>query len=108
MDVLWAHEGWMTPADVQAQVRRRPPLAYTTVLTILVRLWNKGMLERARAGRAFAYRPVSGRNEFAAERMHEILATSDDRAAALGHFVNEITPSEVRQLRRLLGEQPSK
>jgi predicted transcriptional regulator len=108
MDALWAHEDWMTPAEVQAKVRRRPPLAYTTVLTILVRLWEKGMLERVRQGRAFAYRPVRGRNEHAAQRMREILATADDRAAALGHFADDITASEARQLRRALGERPQK
>lgn len=102
MDALWSHGGWMTPAEVRAAVPRRPPLAYTTIMTILVRLRDKGMLQRRPVGRAFAYRPVTGRNEFAAQRMREMLGTADNPAAALGHFVHSINLAELRQLRRVL------
>lgn len=102
MDALWAHDEWMTPADVHAVLRRRPPLAYTTVMTILVRLYEKGMLERHRDGRAYRYRPFSSRDEWAAQRMHEMLENAGSRAAALGHFVHDISRAEANQLRRLL------
>lgn len=39
MMYLWAIDGPATPADVHAAVA--PELAYTTVMTILTRLWQK-------------------------------------------------------------------
>lgn len=35
---------------------RRPPLAYTTVMTVLARLHRKGLAERAAQGRGYVYR----------------------------------------------------
>lgn len=102
MAVLWSHDDWMTPSEVATRIKRRPQLAYTTVMTILVRLYDKGMLDRQRAGRAYEYRPIAGRDEWAAQRMHEVLSSAGDRSAALGHFVAEISRSEANQLRRLL------
>ena len=103
MDALWDAEGWMTPRDVHVEITTaRRPLAYTTVMTILVRLWNKGMLERQTAGRAFAYRPVSSRDEWAAQRMHDVLESSGDRLLTLNHFVDSISAKEATQLRRVL------
>jgi predicted transcriptional regulator len=107
MDALWSSSEWMTPADVRAVLKRRPALAYTTVMTILVRLWEKGMVERRREGRAYAYRPISSRDEWVALRMREMLDDAGNRAAALGHFVAEIDRAEVRQLRRLLDRDKS-
>ena len=53
MDVLWEHGAAMTPRDVHEVITTsRRQLAYTTVMTILVRLWEKGMLEREPRGRA--------------------------------------------------------
>lgn len=103
MDVLWTDDAWMTPRDVHSRVATpRRPLAYTTVMTILVRLWAKGMLDREPRGRAYAYRPVSGRDEWTAERMHELLEHSGDPVAALTHFARSMDAREAKQLRRAL------
>ncbi len=103
MDALWDGDSWMTPRDVHVAITTpRRALAYNTVMTILVRLWNKGMLERHAAGRAYAYRPVASREEWAAQRMHDMLESSDDRLLTLNHFVESISPREATQLRRVL------
>jgi predicted transcriptional regulator len=109
MDVLWDAADWVTPADVHATIAtKRRPRAYTTVMTILVRLWTKGLLERRRLGRAYAYRPVATRDEWAAHRMYEFLEAAGDRSAALSHFVDEIDGREAARLRRLLDERRSR
>ncbi len=103
MDIVWSHPAAMTPRDVHdVLARRHQSLAYTTVMTILVRLWKKGMLEREAQGRAFAYRPVASRDEWAAQRMHELLRGSGDRTAALTHFARSIDRREAAQLRKAL------
>ena len=103
MDILWASDGAMTPRDVHDVLRRRRQgVAYTTVMTILVRLWQKGMLTRDESGRAFEYAPVASRVEWTAKRMHEVLSDAGDRDAALMHFVRSIDKREAAQLRRAL------
>jgi len=77
-------------------------LAYTTVMTILVRLWRKGRVERERDGRAYAYRPLRTREEHAAARMGELLAATRDRPLALSYLVDELGPADRTQLRRML------
>ncbi|MGH9135651.1 MAG: BlaI/MecI/CopY family transcriptional regulator [Acidimicrobiales bacterium] len=61
MDVLWDRGGWLTPGEVHEVLGADRDRAYTTVMTILVRLWQNGRLERQRDGRAYAYRPVASR-----------------------------------------------
>ncbi|MGH8986661.1 MAG: BlaI/MecI/CopY family transcriptional regulator [Acidimicrobiia bacterium] len=102
MDVLWSADDWLTPADVHRRLSRRRSLAYTTVMTVLVRLNEKGVVTRRRDGRAYAYRPVQTRDEDAATRMREILAAAGDRSAALSRFLASLSPGERAQLRRLL------
>ena len=102
MAALWDDGGWLTPGDVHAVVGKRRRLAYTTVMTVLARLHQKGLLERRRQGRAFAYQPTETREEHAAERMSRLLAESGDQKLALTCFVSSMSAAERAQLRRLL------
>jgi predicted transcriptional regulator len=102
MEVLWNRGGWSTPGEVHEVLAAARPLAYTTVMTILVRLWRKGRLERQRDGRAYAYRAVQSREEHAAARMGELLHGVADRPAALSHFLQSLPPEDRVQLRRML------
>lgn len=102
MNVLWCRGGWLTPGDVHDTLREQRDLAYTTVMTILVRLWHKGRLDRQRDGRAYAYRPLQTREEYAATRMEQMLLSAVDRPTALAHFVETLDAADRDQLRRML------
>jgi len=104
LEVLWEADDWLTPGDVHAVLSKKRSLAYTTAMTILVRLWNKGTLERRREGRAYAYHPIQSREERAADRMSELLSDVGDRSAVLAHFLDALAPAERARLRRLLTE----
>lgn len=58
--VLWA-SGEATVGGVLEALNadRRRPLAYTTVMTVLVRLHERGLVTRTRHGRAYLYRAAS-------------------------------------------------
>lgn len=71
LDVLWA-QGDLAVRDVQARLSR--PVAYTTVMTTLDRLYKKGALERRRAGRAFRYSPAVTREQLRASIAGSVLA----------------------------------
>ncbi|MDA8281937.1 MAG: BlaI/MecI/CopY family transcriptional regulator [Actinomycetota bacterium] len=82
MDVLWDAGGPLTPGQVHELMSAERPLAYTTAMTILVRLWRKGRLDRQPAGRAYAYRPPRSREAYAASHMDEVLGATKDRPLA--------------------------
>jgi predicted transcriptional regulator len=71
-------------------------------MTILVRLCEKGQLERQRDGRAYAYHPVKSHEEYAAARMGRLLAIASERSVALNRFLDTIDPADRAPLRRLL------
>lgn len=95
MGVLWDHDEPLTPGDVHGLIERQHAVANTTVMTILVRLWRKGLAHRQPKGRVFAYHPVFTRDEWAAERMQEFLAEAGDRSAALSHLVSALNGKEI-------------
>ena len=105
MGVLWDQRGWLTPGEVHEVLAAKRPLAYTTVMTILVRLWQKGRLERQRDGRAFAYRALHSREEHAADAMAKLLGDVEDRPTALAHFLQSLSAADRAQLRRTLRGQ---
>ena len=71
MTVLWERrEG--TVAEVVASVGP-PPLAYTTVLTTLSTLEDKGYVVHRKQGRAFVYRPLVKRADAATSLLDTLL-----------------------------------
>ena len=100
MSRLWAADGALTPAEVRDALDGT--LAYTTVMTILGRLWEKGLAQRERRGRAYAYWPAVTEAELAAQRMRATLERTRDRESALARFVDELSARDARALRRIL------
>ncbi|MGW1283051.1 BlaI/MecI/CopY family transcriptional regulator [Streptomyces sp. NPDC002586] len=97
---LWSAHGPLTAR----QVREGLPgdLAYTTVLTILSRLYDKGMLVRHRKGRGYAYEPARDEASHTAQRMKSLLEGGSDREAVLARFVSELSQEDEQLLHQLL------
>ena len=98
--VLAAHDGPMTPGQVREALDA--DLAYTTVMTVLARLCEKGVATRRRTGRAFAYQAVLDDDEITARQMQRLLDTRNDRAAVLSRFVGTLSDDDERLLVDLL------
>ena len=71
MEILWAH-GENNVRDVVDRLGR--PLAYTTVMTTLDRLYKKGLLARRKSERAFYYSPTWSRPEWEQKRTGDFVA----------------------------------
>jgi predicted transcriptional regulator len=71
MEILWA-TGECNVRTVTDHLDR--PLAYTTVMTTLDRLYKKGLLERRKSERAFLYSPKLSRDEFTRARAGDLVA----------------------------------
>ncbi|GHB10286.1 BlaI/MecI/CopY family transcriptional regulator [Streptomyces termitum] len=88
------------------QERLGTGLAYTTVITILTRLYAKGAVSRERVGRSFEWTAVADEAGLAALRMRRVLDAESDREAVLARFVTALSPHDERLLRGLLAEGP--
>ncbi len=104
LDVLWDSTGWMTPGEVHNVLVVRRDLAYTTVMTVLSNLCDKGVLERRRDGRAFAYHPLQTREERTASTMASALGAVENRPVVLTQFVGQLSDADRAQLRRTLAQ----
>ncbi|HEV2388525.1 MAG TPA: BlaI/MecI/CopY family transcriptional regulator [Candidatus Acidoferrales bacterium] len=71
MGVLW-ERGESSVRDVVERLSR--PLAYTTVMTTLDRLFKKRLLDRRKAERAFLYSPRLSRREWERKRAGDLVA----------------------------------
>ena len=98
--VLWAADRPLTARQVLDGLPG--DLAYTTVLTILSRLYDKGMLVRRREGRGYAYAPARDEASDTAARMRTLLDRGSDREAVLARFVSELSAADEQLLQRLL------
>ena len=97
---LWQAERPVTPREVLDGTS--PDLAYSTVLTILTRLWKKGLAEREQRGRTYLYRPRLDEADYVAAAMERELHRARDQAAVLSRFVDKLPKKDVRLLRELL------
>jgi predicted transcriptional regulator len=71
LEILWEH-GECNVHDVVKRLSR--PLAYTTVMTTLDRLFKKGLLERRKSERAFLYSPRWSKGEWERKRAGDWVA----------------------------------
>ncbi|HIT76841.1 MAG TPA: BlaI/MecI/CopY family transcriptional regulator [Candidatus Avipropionibacterium avicola] len=105
MDVLWASSEPLSVRQVHAALSDDRDLAYTTVMTVLVRLSGKGLAARELDGRAWLYTAAQAREELTAEAMHSALNDDpEDRSAALVAFVEKVSPDEAEMLRKALAD----
>ena len=107
MRVAW-RVGPVTVRDVLSALNadRGRPLAYTTVMTIMGRLAEKGMLRRTRVGRADLYEPSQSAAGFlrALSRRRIRSLIEDFGELAIAEFyaeLDQVDPEQRRRLRRL-------
>jgi predicted transcriptional regulator len=101
LTVLLASDTPMTPGEVRDAVDT--DLAYTTVMTVLARLCEQGLVARERVGRAFAYTAVADQAEVTARQMRRLLETGEDRVAVLRRFLGVLSEDDERALIELIG-----
>ncbi|MEU7427950.1 BlaI/MecI/CopY family transcriptional regulator [Streptomyces sp. NPDC040750] len=102
LTALWAAGEPQSAAQVRAALPH--PLARTTVATLLIRLYEKGVIGRRPGGRGFLYFPVEDAHGLTARRMHRELDQDGDRSLVLARFIEGLSAADEAELRRLLEE----
>jgi BlaI family transcriptional regulator, penicillinase repressor len=107
MKVVWRLEK-ATVRDVHEKLRARRDVAYTTVMTMMKILEEKGYLTKTTSERAYEYRPAQPRNQVLGAMVRDFLDRVFDGAAAplLLHLAKDGRLSkEERQLIRRIAEE---
>lgn len=112
MEMLWSM-GKADARDVYEAVRKKRKTTYSTISTTLVRLYEKGLLEReqikSRGGFKYVYRPVKSKREFEETRVKETLLTlfkkfEDTTISYLSETFEE-NEEDLRELKKRLEEE---
>jgi predicted transcriptional regulator len=97
MDVVWLKD-WQafSVRDVLEVLQEERSIAYTTVMTTVKRLFDKGLLEREKQGRKYLYRPLMGRDQFHAQMAIAVMRCLPEkgREAAMSMLIEEMSGSE--------------
>ena len=108
LKVLWDRGGPATVREVLEWVNRRSevPKAYTSVMSLMNVMAEKGLLRRTPAGRAFAYEPAIPRDQTLRSLLGETLERAYEGSASLlvAHLLDRSSPSadELDRIRALL------
>ena len=88
---------------VHALTARQRDLAYTTIMTVMSRLAEKGYLRRSQEGNAFRYWPTSSRQEFLTLASLEVFSglAEDLSGPVLSAFVDRLGKAESDRLQEL-------
>lgn len=109
MDCVWCNST-ASVRDVFVQINKNREVAYTTVMTVMVRLAEKGLLVREKNCNAFIYSPSISKADFQKKTAEEVLKSlfTGISASALSHFVEAVSSDDKKKLedleRRILKE----
>ncbi|MHB1558051.1 MAG: BlaI/MecI/CopY family transcriptional regulator [Isosphaeraceae bacterium] len=114
LKILWERQGSSSVRDVLEAVNGQadPPRAYTSVMSLLNVMTDKGLLRRSPQGRAFVYEPVTPREQTLRSLLGETLKRVYDGSASLlvAHLLDQSRPTadELDQIRSLLDAYQSR
>ncbi len=99
MTRVWDWNRPVTVREVLEDLQQERSIAYTTVMTVMDNLYQKGWVRREAEGRAYRYEAVSNRAAYSAALMNEAWSVSDNPAAALVAFFGMMSAEQREALR---------
>ena len=102
MEFMWRAEE-ATVQQVVKTINRRRPIAYTTVMTVMGHLVDKGLLARTMEGKRYRYLVARSRDEFLLDSSRSMIHTlvDDFGDLAIAQFLGEIDNVEDSRLEEL-------
>ena len=111
MKVVWQH-GSATVRDVYEELLKSRKIAYTTVMTMMGILEQKGRLAKTSRHRAYLYSPTESQGEVVGNMVHEFVERVFDGSAKplLMHLVEnkKIDRAELDEIRQLMKKRQKK
>jgi BlaI family penicillinase repressor len=108
MKIVWVRQT-STVRDVYEALLERRKVAYTTVMTMMKILEQKGYLHRKQVDRAYVYRPAQPKNQVIGKMVRDFVNRVFNGSAEplLVHLIEDrrLTGDEIEEIRRLIGER---
>jgi BlaI family transcriptional regulator, penicillinase repressor len=109
MKMVWRHEDGVTVRDVYEQLRAIRPVAYTTVMTSLRTLEQKGHLKATQLDRAYVYRAARPRQQVITEMVREFVnrVFNGSSRPLVVHLLEDqqISETDLREITRMMGKK---
>lgn len=109
MDAVWSRQlTCFAVSEVLALLETQRDIAYTTVMTTVARLHDKGLLRRKREGKRYLYSPKFTREQFLETMAREVLdgAVGGHQAIAmLAEKVADASAGELDELEALIRQR---
>lgn len=99
MELVW-RECEASVGDVLRLIGQKREIAYTTVMTVMGRLAEKGLLKKEKIGKMYLYRPAVSQEEFSRSIARLILRGlgNDLTRATLAYFVDNLSSEDEEAL----------
>jgi BlaI family penicillinase repressor len=109
MKIIWRRDEPVTVRDVYEELRTSRPVAYTTVMTSLKTLEQKGHLKTTQQDRAYLYRPARPKHQVIKEMVRDFVnrVFNGSSQPLVLHLLedNQLSESELREITRLMGKK---
>jgi BlaI family transcriptional regulator, penicillinase repressor len=109
MRIVWQHDAPVTVRDVYEELRQRRPIAYTTVMTSMKTLEQKGYLKATQQDRAFQYRPARPKQQVIQAMVREFVDRVFNGSARplVAHLVEDeqLSHEDLRDIVRMMGKK---
>jgi len=112
MEVIW-RRGSASIREVWDELKLKRPLAFNTVMTVMNRLVEKGLLRREDRRGSYRYRPRVNRETFLTRVSHDVAEAliqefGDVAVAQFIEVLEEVDPEKLAALERLILERRGK
>ncbi|MHB8792184.1 MAG: BlaI/MecI/CopY family transcriptional regulator [Thermoleophilia bacterium] len=103
MELLWK-ESPASVRDIHENLASERSIAYTTVMTVMGRLAEKGLLIREQHGRAYLYVPTQTREQFCSDAISTVMEglLGGFGEPVLSHFVDTVDSDDTAKLDELI------
>lgn len=111
MELIWS-KGSLTVRNVYEKISEDRDIAYTTVMTVMSRLSEKGILKKIKNGSAFLYEAEISKQEFTKSTVKKVMDSllEDFTTSAVNQFLDHIEddPKKIDELEKLIKEKRNK
>lgn len=110
MQIVW-RDNTVTVRDVYEELLKRRKVAYTTVMTMMGILEQKGYLKKKHGERAYIYRPAQPKGKVVGSMVSDFIDRVFDGSAKplLVHLLEQeqLSEQELTEIQRLMKERKS-
>jgi len=109
MEILWKN-GRLSVKEVWIELLKSKKMAYTTIMTVMGRLAQKGLLLKEKEGKSYYYTPKYKKDEFMDKVSREVFLgmLENQSSKTLASFVDVLTekdPRIIEELSKLIEEK---